>query len=80
MLRRPGGGETYSAVALNASSSGILLQLTGTQPFQVGDEVMCEVSLPDSPEQPLASWGVGRVVRVDDSQTAIELEAGTFPQ
>ena len=80
VLRRPGGVETYSAVALNASSGGILLQLTGTQPFQVGDEVMCELALPDSAEQPLASWGIGRVIRVDNGQAAIELDAGTFSQ
>jgi hypothetical protein len=80
VLRHARGEETYSAVTLNVSASGILLKLSGDQPFQIGDDVLCEVSLPGTPEQPLLSWGVGRVIRVDDHQAAIELEGGTFSQ
>jgi Tfp pilus assembly protein PilZ len=77
ILRRREGGDTYSAMTLDISTGGLLLALS-PNPFAVGDELLCEIALPDAPDQAFASWGVGRVVRVDDSKAAIELKSGVF--
>lgn len=77
ILRRREGGDTYSAMTLNISTGGLLLAVS-PNPFAVGDELLCEIALPDAPDQAFVSWGLGRVVRVDDSKGAIELKSGVF--
>jgi Tfp pilus assembly protein PilZ len=77
VLRAETGGEGYAATVLNVSGAGLFLRLD-SHPFQVGDEVVCEIKLPERPEQPLASWGLGRVVRMDPTGVAIELDTATF--
>ena len=79
ILRLSDSDETYPALTVNISSSGLLLKLMGACPFEVGDHVVCEVALPNSPNEALATWGVGHVVRVDETRTAIELRSGIFP-
>jgi len=78
VLHRRGEDTSYAAVTLNSGTAGILLKVNGTNPFNVGDEVVCEVALKDAPERAFASWGVGRVVRIDESNAAVELQAAVF--
>ena len=69
----------YPALTLNLSTGGLLLKLMESSPFKVGDHVECEIALPDDPERAFASWGAGRVVRVDPRNAAVELRSGIFP-
>jgi Tfp pilus assembly protein PilZ len=77
VLRAEAGGESYAATVLNVSGAGLFLRLD-SHPFQVGDEVVCEIKLPERPKQPLASWGLGKIVRMDPTGVAIELDRATF--
>jgi hypothetical protein len=79
VLRAETGGESYAATVLNVSGAGLFLRLD-SHPFQVGDEVVCEIKLPQRPDQPFAAWGMGRVVRMDPTGVAIELDTATFDQ
>jgi Tfp pilus assembly protein PilZ len=78
VLRMQGDSKTYAAVTLNVSTGGLLLKVTESNPFTVGDNVECEIALPDAPQEAFASWGVGRVVRIDESGAAVELRSGIF--
>jgi len=78
VLRRTQGGEGYEAVTTDVLSSGLLFELTDTNPFAPGDPVVCEVALPDFPDQALPAWGQGRVVRVEQLVAAVEMETGVF--
>jgi len=80
VLRRRGDQTSHSAITLNSGTAGLLLKVAEDNPFNVGDEVVCEVAFEDVPERAFASWGVGRVVRVDRSNAAIELMAAVFAQ
>jgi hypothetical protein len=77
IIRR--GGDAYPATTLNICAGGVLLKLAEVSPFKVDDRVVCEIALTDIPEQAFASWGVGRVVRVEETRTAVELKSGIFP-
>ena len=61
-------GEQYVAFTLNVSGSGLLLALPNPH-LQVGEEVRCGIRLYEG--KPPQSWGLGKVVRVDDSRVAI---------
>lgn len=78
VLRNLDGGEAYPAVTVNISPGGLLLKLTAGNPFEVGQAVVCEIAVHDSAE-PFVSWGVGRVIRVDRMNAAVELKSGVFP-
>jgi hypothetical protein len=52
--------------------------MTEPHSLAVGEEVLCDLALPDSSEQAFSPWGIGRVVRVDAEAAALELEAGLF--
>jgi hypothetical protein len=71
-------GETVLANCLNVSSSGILIEVEQPSRFQIGEEVTVELDLPNDADKALSVWGVGRVVRVDAQQSAIQLDAGSF--
>lgn len=73
------GDDAYPATTLNICAGGVLLKLAEVSPFKVNDRVVCEIDLTDVPEQAFASWGVGRVVRVEETRTAVELKSGIFP-
>lgn len=75
---RKASGETIFATAVNISSSGMLLHLEPASPLQLGEEVTVEVALAEEPEQPLSTWGLATVVRLDGLQSAIQLSAGSF--
>jgi hypothetical protein len=71
-------GETVLANCVNVSSSGILIEVEQPSRFQIGEEVTVELDLPNDADKALSVWGVGRVVRVDAQQSAIQLDAGSF--
>lgn len=79
LLHTANGGETYRATTVNISSGGLLLKTSQPHPFKVGDDVVCELRLPNSAEQAFSCWGVGRVVRASKEDAALELKAGVFP-
>jgi Tfp pilus assembly protein PilZ len=78
ILRGRNGAGAYSALTRNISTGGLLLQLLEKTPFQIGQDVICEIELQNSSEHAFASWGVGRVVRIDPANAAIELSSGIF--
>jgi hypothetical protein len=65
-------GEQVLAFTLNLSGSGVLVALRNPI-LNVGEEVRCEIRLYE--DKPPQSWGIGRVVRVDDSRVAIAFES-----
>jgi c-di-GMP-binding flagellar brake protein YcgR len=71
-------GESFSAAAVNISSSGMLLRMEPPFPLELDDEVTVEIELPDDPEKAFSAWGLGKVVRMDRESSAIELSAGEF--
>jgi hypothetical protein len=78
VLKSETGSESYATTVLNVSSGGLFLGLDIPHPFQVGDEVVCEIILPNGAERGLASWGMGRVLRVEPNGVAIELHTATY--
>lgn len=81
VLRSETGSESYPATVLNVSGAGLYLGLESTHPFQVGDDVVCEIKLSKEPghrQQPFAAWGMGKVVRIDSNGAAIELHTAMF--
>jgi len=78
VLRMQGNSVTCPAVTRNISTGGLLLTLTESSPFKVGDHVECEIALPDDPGHAFASWGLGGVVRVDEWNAAVELQSAVF--
>src|SRR5579862_8620664 len=78
LLRQQEGRPAFPAITLNVSTGGVLLRLTGANPFRAGDDVLCEIALGDGGGQAFASWGIGRVARVDEASAAIELKSGIF--
>ena len=65
-------GEQVLAFTLNVSGSGVLVALRHPI-LHVGEEIRCAIRLYE--DKPAQSWGIGRVVRVDDSQVAIAFES-----
>lgn len=78
VLKNAEGDQNYDAKIVNISTGGLLLETLVPHPFKVGDEVSCRIAVPEDAERPFASWGLGRVVRVDERKTAVELMAATF--
>ena len=69
ILCRP-NGETKRGVTVNVSGSGVLMELAPGDQFEVGDEVDCSIELYEGkPPQP---WGIGKIVRRENSLVAIE--------
>ena len=64
-------GERIRAFTLNVSGSGLLLALPAPV-FLIGEEVRCGIKLYE--DKPPQSWGVGKVVRVDDRCVAIDFD------
>ena len=64
-------GEQLVGRTLNVSGSGVLVALRNPI-LNVGEEVCCGIRLYEG--KPPQSWGIGRVVRVEDSQVAIVFE------
>jgi PilZ domain len=79
VLVRMANGETVHATAVNISSSGMrLLCPNRCCPLTPGEAVTVDVELPDRPDQPFSSWGLGRVAHVDGGDAGIQLYGGHF--
>ena len=57
---------------------GLLVELEGPRRLNPGETVTVEIILPPNSEQPFSVWGIGKVVRADGAESAIELSAGGF--
>lgn len=77
-VKRQATGEDLTAKSVNIAGGGMLLEFDEPAALRLGETVTCSLKVPDDPDKPLPSWGVGSVVRAEDSQAAVELEAGTF--
>lgn len=71
-------GRTVRATTVNISGCGVLLQLDEPIGLAVGDQVICEFSIPAGTDKPLPCWAVGDIVRIDDCRVAIDFKAGGF--
>jgi len=71
-------GEAYSGTTNDVSSSGFALMLDQYANLKVGEEVVCEVSIPDSSAPRYSAWGRGKLVHVSEAQAAILLTKGTL--
>jgi c-di-GMP-binding flagellar brake protein YcgR len=78
VIIRRGDGEPIPAVVADISSSGMLVRMRGSCPFQVGEDLTVEVDLADYPDMPLSHWGLAKVVRLDGDRCAMQLTAGSF--
>jgi hypothetical protein len=77
---RKENGEPISAVALDISSSGMLVHLDEPMTFHPGAEVGVEVESYPYPGKPFSPWGIATVIRVDDKRFGVQLRAGSFHQ
>jgi len=75
---RKRNGEVVRATSVNVSASGILLHVEHPARFHLGEEVSIQFDSEHDADKPLSTWGVGRVVRVDQVRSAVQLDAGTF--
>jgi len=71
-------GERIAATAVDISSSGMQLRLDRPAALEADEVVTVEVELPDRPERPFSSWGIGRIAHLDSSRMGIELAGGCF--
>lgn len=79
ILRRNHAEASYPATTINLSLAGVLFELDAcSHPFAVGDELTCELVLPDAQEHAFSRWGIGQVVRATSNQVAVQLGAGEF--
>lgn len=69
-------GQVVRATTVNMSGCGVLLQFAEPPPFTVGDSVTCNFKLPKEEGEPLPSWGLGTVVRLDGACAAIDFRGG----
>src|SRR5271168_5243810 len=65
-------GDSVSALAIDISSSGMLVRLDPPIPFELGESVTVEVELAQHTDKPFSPWGIGRVVRVDTETCAVQ--------
>jgi hypothetical protein len=77
-VERQSTGEHLTAKSVNIGGGGMLLEFDEPAALRLGETVTCSLKAPDDPDKPLPSWGVGNVVRAEDRQAAVELEAGAF--
>ncbi|HTR39472.1 MAG TPA: PilZ domain-containing protein [Bryobacteraceae bacterium] len=78
VLLRKENGESVYATAIDISSSGMRLQIDGPASLELNEVVTVELELPDQPEKPFSSWGIGRVAHLDSTRMGVELSAGRF--
>jgi hypothetical protein len=72
------GGQAIAATAVDIGSSGMRL-ITG-QPcsLDIEDEVSVEIELPELPDKPFSTWGIGRVAYKNERGIGIQLHGGKF--
>ena len=78
VIIRRGDGEPIPAVVADISSSGMLVRMRGSCPFQVGEDLTVDVELSGHSDKPLSHWGLAKVVRLDGDRCAMQLTAGSF--
>jgi PilZ domain len=63
-------GESILGSTVNASGSGVLLEIALPPDLRLGERVCCSMELyaGKAPQE----WGVGRIVRIEGSRVAIE--------
>ena len=71
-------GQVIRATAVDISSSGMRVRFGNQCPLAVDEELTVDVELPDQPDKPFSSWGVGRVAYVDGGDAGIQLFGGRF--
>jgi hypothetical protein len=79
-LQRTQGAEPINSVSTNLSGAGMHVQVPESAAIRIGEVLTCDVALPSDAQHGLATWGAGRVVRIDESGAAIELEAALFEE
>ena len=72
-LKPSAGGEPIPVTTRNISGTGVYLRSDGPTGLAVGDEVSCDLKRPPANDDALSWWGIGRIVRVENGGTAIEL-------
>lgn len=79
VLVKKESGEIIRAIAVDISSSGMRLQID-SQPFPLSldERVTLDIELPELPEKPFSSWGLGRVAHIADETAGVQLFAGHF--
>ena len=78
VVRKGEKGESLRAEVVDASGGGILLMVRSVPSLVLGDELICDVSLPAGLELAIPRHGMGTVVRVDGERTAIQFNAAVF--
>lgn len=78
VIVRTRSGEAIHARAVDISSSGMRLYFAEPCRLPRGEEITVEVELPEYPDKPFSSWGVGRIAYVDGNGAGIQLLGGKF--
>jgi hypothetical protein len=78
VIVRKKSGEAIAATAVDISSSGMRLRPCQFCPLDLDDEVTVEIELPEAPDKPFSSWGLGRVAYINDRGVGIQLYGGRF--
>ncbi len=78
VIVRTQSGTAIHATAVDISSSGMRLCFSESCPLARGEELTVEVELPDCPDKPFSSWGVGRIAYVDGHGAGLQLLGGQF--
>ncbi len=78
VIVRKKSGEAIAADAVDISSSGMRLRPCQSCPLDLGDEVMVDIELPQSPDQPFSSWGLGKIAYKNARGIGIQLFGGCF--
>jgi hypothetical protein len=71
-------GRSVHATTVNISDCGVLLEFQEPLKLVIGEDVVCEFQLTETPQASIPYWALGTVVRVEDSRAAIDLSAGGF--
>jgi hypothetical protein len=74
-VRKGEAGEVHHAQVVNASGGGVLLMVRSIHGLAVGDELICEVDLPQGLQAAIPHRGMGRVVRLDGIEAAVQYHA-----
>ena len=72
-------GEILQASSTNMSGGGVLLHFAESAPrLAVGDDLICEYTMPEDAPVSLPRWTIGKVVRVDQNSAALHFAGGVF--
>ncbi len=77
-IRVSKGTESANGTTVNVSAGGAQVYLDTPLQLNLGDQVVCQIDLPDDLEEPLSSWAIAHVVRIDGNLIAIQMEGGEF--